>query len=372
MAAEQLSNGAAPGQQAPPVPLTRGQMLRVACVKGLPFVAFGFLDNGGLTALCRMSCRHPGVDMGWRSRAVAPAGGRHGLAQWCVVPAGGQHGGWDQQGPALWAWPAAAGQGRPSHGQGLWARPAAVRTGGCCGQGRPSHGQLLRPRPPGSRPTRVTATTPACRAAVIMITAGEQIDIMFGAKLGLSSMAAAGLGNTIADVVGINISHSIEVGGGGGGGARGGRGKGCGRPYPRVGCRGGGSRGNRAGAVVVAWCWGCNTLCHAAQHGGGARAWQPATPRRTPADWRALWRQLPGTSARPAAALASLACSNGSSGCPGSPARCHQRSWRCRKPSVSGCAWGRRPRWAPAACISPWACPPCTACGCNFRAPCTR
>jgi hypothetical protein len=43
------------------------------------------------------------------------------------------------------------------------------------------------------------------------ITAGEQIDLMFGAKLGLSSMAAAGLGNTVADVVGINISHSIEV-----------------------------------------------------------------------------------------------------------------------------------------------------------------
>lgn len=34
---------------------------------------------------------------------------------------------------------------------------------------------------------------------------------MFGAKLGLSSMAAAGLGNTVADVVGINISHTIEV-----------------------------------------------------------------------------------------------------------------------------------------------------------------
>jgi hypothetical protein len=35
---------------------------------------------------------------------------------------------------------------------------------------------------------------------------------MFGAKLGLSSMMAAGLGNTVADVVGINISHTIEVG----------------------------------------------------------------------------------------------------------------------------------------------------------------
>ena len=37
---------------------------------------------------------------------------------------------------------------------------------------------------------------------------------MFGAKLGLSSMMAAGLGNTVADVVGINISHTIEVRGG--------------------------------------------------------------------------------------------------------------------------------------------------------------
>jgi hypothetical protein len=46
---------------------------------------------------------------------------------------------------------------------------------------------------------------------MLQITAGEQIDLMFGAKLGLSSMAAAGLGNTIADVVGINISHTIEV-----------------------------------------------------------------------------------------------------------------------------------------------------------------
>jgi hypothetical protein len=45
----------------------------------------------------------------------------------------------------------------------------------------------------------------------MQISAGEQIDLMFGAKLGLSSMMAAGLGNTVADVVGINISHTIEV-----------------------------------------------------------------------------------------------------------------------------------------------------------------
>lgn len=53
---------------------------------------------------------------------------------------------------------------------------------------------------------------PACLDfALSQITAGEQIDLAFGAKLGLSSMAAAGLGNAVADVVGINISHSIEV-----------------------------------------------------------------------------------------------------------------------------------------------------------------
>lgn len=53
---------------------------------------------------------------------------------------------------------------------------------------------------------------PACACVLLLqITAGEQIDLMFGAKLGLSSMMAAGLGNTVADVVGINISHTIEV-----------------------------------------------------------------------------------------------------------------------------------------------------------------
>lgn len=55
-------------------------------------------------------------------------------------------------------------------------------------------------------------SSPACACVLLLqITAGEQIDLMFGAKLGLSSMMAAGLGNTVADVVGINISHTIEV-----------------------------------------------------------------------------------------------------------------------------------------------------------------
>lgn len=61
--------------------------------------------------------------------------------------------------------------------------------------------------------TSATAATVLCPVLCVpplQITAGEQIDAVFGAKLGLSSMAAAGLGNTVADVVGINISHTIE------------------------------------------------------------------------------------------------------------------------------------------------------------------
>lgn len=40
----------------------------------------------------------------------------------------------------------------------------------------------------------------------IMITAGDQIDAVFGAALSLSSMAAAGLGNLVSDVIGIQAS----------------------------------------------------------------------------------------------------------------------------------------------------------------------
>ena len=44
----------------------------------------------------------------------------------------------------------------------------------------------------------------------IMITAGDQIDAVFGATLSLSSMAAAGLGNLVSDVIGIQASSVIE------------------------------------------------------------------------------------------------------------------------------------------------------------------
>lgn len=40
----------------------------------------------------------------------------------------------------------------------------------------------------------------------IMIIAGDQIDMTLGAALGLSTMAAAGLGNLVSDIVGVSFS----------------------------------------------------------------------------------------------------------------------------------------------------------------------
>lgn len=42
------------------------------------------------------------------------------------------------------------------------------------------------------------------------LVAGEQIDHLFGAKLGLTMMASAGLGNMVADVVGVTATHTIQ------------------------------------------------------------------------------------------------------------------------------------------------------------------
>jgi hypothetical protein len=44
------------------------------------------------------------------------------------------------------------------------------------------------------------------------ITAGEEIDVTLGVRFGLSTLAAAGLGNLVADVAGIGFANSIEVG----------------------------------------------------------------------------------------------------------------------------------------------------------------
>ena len=44
----------------------------------------------------------------------------------------------------------------------------------------------------------------------IMLLAGNEIDVFFGAKFGISSLAAAGLGNMVSDVAGIKAGALIE------------------------------------------------------------------------------------------------------------------------------------------------------------------
>ncbi|TDH73472.1 uncharacterized protein CCR75_003093 [Bremia lactucae] len=44
----------------------------------------------------------------------------------------------------------------------------------------------------------------------IMIVAGDYIDLTLGVSLGISSMAAAGIGNTIADIAGLGFGNVIE------------------------------------------------------------------------------------------------------------------------------------------------------------------
>uniref|UniRef100_A0A915DYW7 Transmembrane protein 65 n=1 Tax=Ditylenchus dipsaci TaxID=166011 RepID=A0A915DYW7_9BILA len=46
---------------------------------------------------------------------------------------------------------------------------------------------------------------------MIMIMAGEYIDQTLGALLGISTMAAAALGNIISDVAGVGLAHQVEV-----------------------------------------------------------------------------------------------------------------------------------------------------------------
>ncbi len=46
----------------------------------------------------------------------------------------------------------------------------------------------------------------------IMILAGDQIDATLGVRFGLSTLAAAGFGNLISDVVGVVSGQSIEAG----------------------------------------------------------------------------------------------------------------------------------------------------------------
>lgn len=49
----------------------------------------------------------------------------------------------------------------------------------------------------------------ACSA--LQLVAGSEIDHLFGAKLGLTTLAAAGLGNMVSDVAGVSMADRIEV-----------------------------------------------------------------------------------------------------------------------------------------------------------------
>ncbi|KFM26041.1 Transmembrane protein 65 [Auxenochlorella protothecoides] len=44
----------------------------------------------------------------------------------------------------------------------------------------------------------------------IMIMAGEQIDTLLGVRLGITTLASAALGNLVADVVGVGVTHQIQ------------------------------------------------------------------------------------------------------------------------------------------------------------------
>jgi hypothetical protein len=43
------------------------------------------------------------------------------------------------------------------------------------------------------------------------ILAGDEIESTFGARLGLSTLAAAGLGNLLSDLVGLAMAEPVQV-----------------------------------------------------------------------------------------------------------------------------------------------------------------
>lgn len=57
----------------------------------------------------------------------------------------------------------------------------------------------------------VVLSVTLCHCACAQLMAGEEIDSLFGASWGLSKLAAAGLGNIVADVVGVGCADRIEV-----------------------------------------------------------------------------------------------------------------------------------------------------------------
>lgn len=77
--------------------------------------------------------------------------------------------------------------------------------------------QQLKPQAPEFKALRVVFLASALPFVgfgfldnFIMTMAGDEIDALFGARLGLSTLASAGLGNLLADVAGIGFANSIE------------------------------------------------------------------------------------------------------------------------------------------------------------------
>ena len=51
----------------------------------------------------------------------------------------------------------------------------------------------------------------ACGKELAQILAGDEIESTFGARLGLSTLAAAGLGNLLSDLVGLAMAEPIQA-----------------------------------------------------------------------------------------------------------------------------------------------------------------
>ena len=85
----------------------------------------------------------------------------------------------------------------------------------CRLQDASSAGPVLRPRAGALTALAVAAGVPLIAFGFtdnfIMLIAGEEIDAAFGARLGLSTLAAAGLGNLVSDVAGLALAERLEV-----------------------------------------------------------------------------------------------------------------------------------------------------------------
>ena len=49
------------------------------------------------------------------------------------------------------------------------------------------------------------------KECMLQIVAGEEIENAFGVRFGFSTLAAAGLGNLLSDVVGIGTAEPVQV-----------------------------------------------------------------------------------------------------------------------------------------------------------------